>query len=125
MATRGRALRRAPSLVSPAGGGHPERHPDPAPHAARTRQHAGLVAAFSGILEQTKPRLVVLTAPFVDSFLEIARAHGASVVVDADQWWGRLNRQIVRTPGPLMPRIRALIETYTLEPMEQTIVSEG
>ena len=87
--------------------------------------HAGLVATFSDILGQTNPGLVVLTAPYVESFLEIARAHGAFVVIDADQWWGRLNRQVVRTAGPWRPRIRALIETYTLAPMERTLYPQA
>ena len=80
---------------------------------------ADLLPAFAEIVAQTRPAMIVLERPFVDHFLDIGREHSAAVAVDAGEWMGRLNRHIFRNPGPWMPRVRALIEAYTLEPLER------
>ncbi len=75
--------------------------------------------AFEAVLAEVRPDIVVLGRPFVRPFAEIARAHGARVVVDADEWMGRLHRQVVKDGGSWRARGRALIEAYTLDPMER------
>lgn len=80
---------------------------------------ADLPLAFEEIVRDRPPTFVVLARPFFGPFLDVARAAGSRVVIDADESMSRVAASIARAPGALGGRLRAAVEVLALERFER------
>jgi glycosyltransferase involved in cell wall biosynthesis len=82
-------------------------------------QRSGLPEAFAEVVRAVNPSLVVLGRPYFGSFIDVAKSSGAAVIVDADESLVRVARSVVATPGPLLKRMRALVDLAVVGRMER------
>ena len=88
--------------------------------AARRAVHAGLDAAFGEVVTAVRPEVVILGPPFFGSFIDVARASGATVVLDPNEGLARVARSLARAGGvALGSRARALLESWSLNRLER------
>jgi hypothetical protein len=80
---------------------------------------AGLPEALADVLRATNPSLVVLSKPFFGPFIDVARAEGAFVVVDADETLTRVARSIAGSSAPWPKRLRAMFDLASVGRQER------
>lgn len=82
-------------------------------------ERAGLPEALADVLRATNPSLVVLGRPYFGTFIDVARASGAAVVVDADESLVRVARSVAGSSGPWAKRLRAVLDLAAVGRMER------
>jgi glycosyltransferase involved in cell wall biosynthesis len=80
---------------------------------------SGLLEAYKTTLEDIRPAAVVLARPFFGPFIDVARAIGASVVIDADEDLGPVARGVVLHGPSSWARARALLEIMTVSRLQR------
>ncbi len=89
------------------------------PVMSERAERAGLPAALGDVIATTSPELVVLARPFFGTFIDVVRAGGAAVAVDADESLVRVARSIARSRAPFSSRVRALLDLAAVGRMER------
>lgn len=82
-------------------------------------ERAGMADALADVLRATNPDVVVLGRPFFGSLMDVCRASGAAVVVDADESLVRVARSLARSRAPWRTRLRALLDLAVVGRMER------
>ena len=89
-------------------------------HVALQRAIAsGMPGAFSNLIAGARPALVILGRGFGGPFIEIARQHGARVVLEADESLVDYNRSILRSKSTARARLRAAMDLLAVGRMER------
>jgi glycosyltransferase involved in cell wall biosynthesis len=94
--------------------------------ASRRAANAGLDKAFADVVDALRPQVVILGPPFFASFITSAHRVGASVVLDPNERLARVAQALARARRlPIAKRLRALLESWTLERMERRYYPEA
>jgi glycosyltransferase involved in cell wall biosynthesis len=82
-------------------------------------ERAGLPEALADVIREIKPALVVLGRPYFGTFVDVARASGAAVVVDADESLVRVARSVAWSKAQWPKRLRAFLDLAAVDRMER------
>ena len=81
-------------------------------------ERSGLPGAFAAAAAAMQPSVVVLARPLFGPFVDVGREVGATVVCEAGESQIRVSQSILRSPGALPRRLRALFDLASAGRME-------
>ena len=86
----------------------------------RRYERVGMPAACASVLERLRPDVCVLGRPMFGRFIEVARAAGAKIVIEADEDLVRVGTSIALSRAPLSRRLVAAVDAMVVGRQQAT-----